>query len=73
MAHCVSLVCIDTHCHDYHVACFFFCPPIHQVLQRELRSQRGGCSCLLQVAHRLYSVMDHDKILVLERGKVRGV
>jgi len=39
------------------------------LIQKMVRQKLGGCT-ILTIAHRLHTIMDSDKILVMDAGKV---
>ena len=40
-----------------------------QIIQKTIRSEMGNCT-LITIAHRISTVMDYDKVVMMSKGRV---
>lgn len=41
-------------------------------IQKMIRDEFGGCT-VLTIAHRLHTILDYDRVIVLEKGEVKEI
>ena len=41
-------------------------------IQKMIRDEFGGCT-VLTIAHRLHTILDYDRVIVLEKGELKEI